>query len=500
MFLISETPFQYVRRQEVDLGECNCYLFDRKIPNNARDFLDEYVVSLLNKQSWPKDTPIRILDIGSGGLLQIATIMTSLANNGYMAELVIVEEEIASSGKYVQGLERLFKTINTQLDSDLLRIIGKFSSVDSYLARVRGVAPLKFHELSRLSLMERQTLRDQGIKARYLVPYFGKHASANEKYAKEFRESELCTGKAPDLILLIDDINEFHPYGVSSEEYGGLSYFFHNEVVEPFRKLNQESVFLATKKSNGEVKVLKYSPESKFVGKVIHKYLHLVESNQYVVDTTTLSMLAPAAEPTSKSVIGLTNAFAESTSDNVSTEPQPLNEPVTQQKSTANSKTREQPSRYIIAMAGGLIGAAIGVALVMTGIFAALGAGFIATALAGAASAIIGVVIAEICRFAYIKFFDNNRSTPCETNLPPSRTCQQQNQERHSDSTLTAHAKIGKMLSDSKIAAMNPIHESCCTPKTRPQRTITPQNPGPAHKKDREVELDSKKIPSFSSH
>lgn len=450
MILHSETPFRFVRRDisGMSLRECNCSLFDREKPSNARDFMDEYVVHLLNEQNWPKDKPIRILDIGSGGLLQIATIMTSLANNGYLAELVLVEEEIASKGDYVRCLERLFKTINAQSGKDLIRLIGQFSSVDSYLARVVGDAPLKFHQVGLLSPMEKQSLREKGIKARYLVPYFGSHALANEQFAKEFRESELCTGKAPDLILLIDDINEFHPYAVTREEYGGLSYFFHNEVVEPFRKLNQESVFLATKKSIGEVKVLKYSSESEFVGKVIHDYKHLQESDEYVVVTSALPVITTAVESTTQSVPPV-NTFTPSTSDNVSTGPQPLDKPVTKQKPTADSKTRNQPRRFIIAMIAGAIGAGIGVGLVMTGVFAPLGAGFLATVATGAVAAIIGVGLAELYHFAYKKLFNHDETTFRET----THQRDQESEDGVSYSRMAANGLVSRPLNERPAVA-----------------------------------------------
>ena len=63
MFLIN-SPIEFVKQHTDQLEECNCLLLKREKTNNVRDFMDLYVAHSLDEQNWPKDKPIRILDIG----------------------------------------------------------------------------------------------------------------------------------------------------------------------------------------------------------------------------------------------------------------------------------------------------------------------------------------------------------------------------------------------------------------------------------------------------
>ena len=280
MFLIN-SPIEFVKQHTDQLEECNCLLLKREKTNNVRDFMDLYVAHSLDEQNWPKDKPIRILDIGSGGLMQVATTMTSLANKGYLVELILIDENIHSKSEKIQSLLDLFNEINKITKKPSIQLVGQFSCVDSYLATIHG-KPLQFMEV-KANEISRYT--KEGIKRRYLVPHFGKHVESNVLFRKEFESSvAACGQKAPNIVLLVDDITEFHPDGVPFErgdERGGFSFEF--EVLQPFQRLDPNTVILGTRKGHKNLRVETYHQANDFEPSVVYEYNQ--QGEEYVVVT-----------------------------------------------------------------------------------------------------------------------------------------------------------------------------------------------------------------------
>ena len=302
MFL-TVSPLDFVRQHSQQLEECCCLPFDRKIPNNARNFIDLYTASHLEKRGWPKHKPIRILDIGSGGLLQIATTMTSLANEGYLVELILVDENISTlvEKDKVQSLSNLFCEINKITKKESVQLVAQFSSVDSYLATIEGVKPLEFEQVSHPAKIKERIAA--GTKRRYLVPFWGQHESMNRQFKIEFKRFvNSCKNKHPDLVLIVDDITEFLPYGVTKTDYPkACSFAFNYEIVEPFKKLNPNVTFLGTeKRDNMILAVLELKGENNFEPRTVYAYK--VEQNEYriitspLLPTPTSAQFSPAFE------------------------------------------------------------------------------------------------------------------------------------------------------------------------------------------------------------
>ena len=296
MFLTG-SPIDFVRQHTSSLIECECLLFARSTPNNARDFMDFYTPRFLEEQGWPKEKPIRILDVGSGGLLQIATTITALANEGYLVELILVDNNIHTDNhQNQQELQVLFAKINKETHRHSIKLLGLFSSIDSYLATTRGHHPLQFRQVPKEKI---SALVAAGTKRRYLSIPLGadvdSHKTLNDAFRKEFYGSvEACRGKLPDLVLIVDDITEFHPYAVTPIEYREHSkqdpFAFEFEILKPLTSLNPDIFLLGTMKTakatpplnQFEVNVVQFQKENNFKSTIIYNYRFLNED--YLVD------------------------------------------------------------------------------------------------------------------------------------------------------------------------------------------------------------------------
>ena len=272
MFLTT-SPIAFVKQHTNQLAECSCPFFNRDKPNNARDFMDFYTAFRFDEDNWPKDRPIRMLDIGSGGLLQVATTMTSLADHGYLVELVIVDENLNPDSTKLQSLLHLCDAINTRTGKQSIKLLGHFTCLDSYLATLNGIQPLKFQMVPIDKIREHT---QAGIKRRYLLPHIGKHAESNAVFQHEFNSFvDACKDKIPDLVSIVDDITEFHPYSVSMRDYADSSdrtFSFQYEILEPFSKLNSNIVVLGTKKGNRGVAVQAFLNKHNFNPVVVYEY------------------------------------------------------------------------------------------------------------------------------------------------------------------------------------------------------------------------------------
>lgn len=82
-----------------------------------------------------------------------------------------------------------------------------------------------------------------------------------------------------------------------------------------------------------------------------------------------------------------------------------------------NNPKKRRYMPYILAAIGGVLGAGLGVGLIMTGVFAPFGAGVIALTVTGVAAGITGVGFAEILRRTYNKLFGRK-----EEPRPPRET------------------------------------------------------------------------------
>jgi hypothetical protein len=266
-----ETPARFVEQHAPSLKECSCILMTRAFSNNARDYLDHYSVELFKQKKWPKDQPIKIMDVGSGDLKQLATSVTSLVNSGYKVELVLVDaqfevlyqEQDTDKSAQVKAKLKVFNDFLQLLNdkaqtANAVVLKGLFSSLDSFKATIQGKC-LQYEHCETNEVL-RARLK-AGLSRRYLSTALGKetvervYGWKNHILKREYEANKaLCSQLFPDLILVIDDVTEFYAQGVGKLAIEAtpaetLEYAFNNELAAPFSQVSQPPTILFTKKT-----------------------------------------------------------------------------------------------------------------------------------------------------------------------------------------------------------------------------------------------------------
>lgn len=91
MPIFDQSPIEFVKAVAPHLSECSCINCMKRGPDSLRNYIDNYVPQLFSDGRWDKSKPINIVDIGTGKLLQTATIVTNLIRQGYKVELSVVD-------------------------------------------------------------------------------------------------------------------------------------------------------------------------------------------------------------------------------------------------------------------------------------------------------------------------------------------------------------------------------------------------------------------------
>jgi len=109
-----------IQEFNLPISECGCVsmLNRSEFPeNNARDYIAELLIQILQEKEWPKEREIIITDIGSGELKQAATIACALVKEGYSIKFNFVDSEYTDKQKSENRITA-FKKISTILNEN----------------------------------------------------------------------------------------------------------------------------------------------------------------------------------------------------------------------------------------------------------------------------------------------------------------------------------------------------------------------------------------------
>jgi hypothetical protein len=298
-------------------------MMDRAKEQNARNYLDKYSVDFFIEKNWPKDKPIKITDIGSGNLKQIATIITGLINNGYKVELVLMDPQFEilylttdkstinglppkdqlkyrEVSKKIEEFEVFLKILNDHAQmADAAILKGVFSSPDSYKATIQG-KPLQYEYCETTA--ELRARLEEGVSRRYLSTVIKQdhYAEKNQVLQNEFDANEKCKMQTPDLILVIDDVTEFQAKLVgrlsADKPSADLEYAFVNEIITPFSKGDNPPAILFTQKyfKSSQVSALQIGIiDSKKPKNIVYEYQQRSADSSYEVTKVDQGQIPP---------------------------------------------------------------------------------------------------------------------------------------------------------------------------------------------------------------